>query len=704
MNKELTMASLLVVDDEEANRDLLSRRLERAGYRVRTAASAMEALEAIQTTPVDLVLLDVVMPEMNGLDLLRLCRSTYSSAQLPVIIVSALTESHHVVEALGVGANDFVTKPVDFPVALARIQSQLHRKRAEEALRESEQRHTLAALGANDGLWDWDMESGRVNYSHRWKSMLGYEGNEIGDSIEDWLRLIPQPDRELVQAALDEACADSGPAEFSREHRLRRKDGYHCWVVSRAAVLRDALGAAIRISGSTSDVTRAKAYDPLTGAGNRILFMDRLEQAFDRLRQDRRFGFAVIFLDMDGFKIVNDSLGHAVGDLLLVEVAQRLQSVVRNQPGGKVRRDLVARMGGDEFAIVLECVERVADAEAVADRILKELLKPFILESREMFASASIGIAVSRPDYQSPQEMIRDADTAMHHAKTQGRSRHVTFDDRMREQVMERLELENDLRRALDQDQLSLVYQPRVELETGRLIGFEALLRWNHPVRGLVLPGRFISLAEENGLIVPIGLWVLREACRALLRWQQRFPLEPPLDMGVNVSLRQFRDEGFVEKVAATIQETGVNPANLHLEITESVLMDGFDTTLVSLNRLRELGVGLKIDDFGTGYSSLNYLHRLPFTALKIDRSFVSEMSRDSTCLGVVETIASVARGLQMEIIGEGVETSEQAESLQAIGCKVGQGYYFARPMTPETAEAYIEEMVRRQKADSEVN
>ncbi len=693
------MANLLVVDDEESNRDMLSRRLERAGYRVRTAASAMEALEAIQTSQVDLVLLDVMMPEMNGLDLLRLCRSTYSSAQLPVIMVSALSEGHHVVEALNVGANDFVAKPLDFPVALARIQSHLHRKRTEQALRESEQNYTLAALGANDGLWDWDLQSGRVNYSPRWKAMFGYEESEIGDRIHDWLRLVASADRDSVQAALDRACADGGPPELMIEHRIRHKDGYHRWAVSRAVVMRDALGDAARFSGSISDVTRSRAYDPLTGVGNRVLFMDRLEQAFQKLQLDRRYGFAVMILDLDSFKVVNDSLGHALGDLLLIEVARRLQSLVRCAPSGQTWTDLVARMSGDEFAIVLESIERPGDAEIVADRILKELFKPLLIESREIYASASIGIAVSRSEYRSPEEMIRDADTAMHRAQTLGRSRFVIFDDQMHEQVVERLELENDLRRALDQDQLALAYQPRVELKSGRLIGFEALLRWNHPIRGMIMPGRFISLAEETGLIVPIGFWVLREACKDLVRWQKQFPVDPPLDVGVNVSLCQFRDEGFVDRVGAIIKESGISPSNLHLEITESVLMDSFESTLTSLNRLRELGVGLKIDDFGTGYSSLNYLHRLPFTALKIDRSFIIEMNRDPTCMGVVETIASVARGLQMEIIAEGVETLEQAESLRSLGCQYGQGYYFARPMMPDAAEAYMAKMLGPEQA-----
>ncbi len=686
---DATRGPLLVVDDEEANRDMLARRLGRAGYRVEVAESARQALELLGRMPVDLVLLDIMMPDMSGVELLRLLRATYSPDELPVIMVSALSDSAQIVEALNLGANDYVTKPVDFLVARARIESQLARKRAEEALRKSEERYALAVRGANDGLWDWDLEQGTVYYSPRWKQMLGFQDEEIGDAPEEWLGRIHPEDRPGFDAELARHLTPGGQPEFVSEHRLRQCDGTYRWVLSRGIVLRAPDGRARRMAGSLTDITESKTSDPLTGLPNRVQFTDQLERALGRMKAGELSRFAVLFVDLDHFKIINDSLGHLLGDRLLVEVSRRLLGAVRSHQA-RGRKDLVARLGGDEFAILLENLRHDRDAELVARRILERIQEPFALGGKEAFTGASIGIAVGAPEYASALEILRDADTAMYRAKALGRGCHVVFDAEMRAQAVLRLELENDLRKALERNELEVFYQPKIDLATSALCGFEALLRWRHPRRGLLGPSEFIPIAEETGLIIPIGLWTLGKACRTLRRWLDEFPEQSRLEMSVNVSARQFRQPEFVDQVAQILAETGLPPERLQLEITETVLMEDRRAALGVLERLKALGVGLKIDDFGTGYSSLNYLSEFPFDSLKIDRSFVLHLGRDASALEVVRTILSLGETLRLEVVAEGVESAEQLEPLKKLGCRFGQGYYFAAPMDSDSARRFI--------------
>jgi len=376
------------------------------------------------------------------------------------------------------------------------------------------------------------------------------------------------------------------------------------------------------------------------------------------------------------------------GDELLIHVAQRLRSAVRNAPppslvGRAAAHDVIARLGGDEFAILLENVD-VDGAIRIADRIRESIHAAFKLETREVFTTASIGIAPGNSGYRTPTEILRDADTAMYKAKSLGRSRFEVFDAEMRAQAVARLELESDLRRAIDNREFVLYYQPKVSLKTDKIVGVEALIRWRHPQRGIVPPDQFISLAEETGMIVPIGLWVLREACTAMRRWHAEFPTTPPLEVSVNVSVRQFREPDLQAQVAAILAETQLDPKTLQLEITESVLMDDLDAVATLLDGLKSLGVGLKIDDFGTGYASLKCLNRLPFDVLKIDRSFVVNMSETDGTSDTIRTILLLAENLGMEVVAEGIEKKEQLLELQSLHCDYGQGYYFSPPLEPE--------------------
>ncbi|MDX1980930.1 MAG: EAL domain-containing protein [Bryobacteraceae bacterium] len=682
---------LLVVDDELMNRDMLSRRLERAGYAVDVAADAREALERLEDDQIELILLDSMMPGMSGVDLLRLLRGTYTQAELPIIMVTALSDSTRVVEALNLGANDYITKPIDFSVALARIQSQIARKRAEDSVRDSEQRYALAARGSTDGLWDWDLTTNRLFLSERWKQMLALADSDMGPDPAGWMARIHPADRPAFQNELDALRRPGGPAQFSGEYRLLHASGAYRWMLTRGFVLRDQEGNAVRMSGSQTDITTSRAFDSLTGLPNRVFFTDRLENAIARAAGGAA-PYAVLFLDMDRFKVVNDSLGHQAGDRLLVELANRLlqamESAAPALPSGAAY--VIARLGGDEFAILVEGAGDAAVMRPLAERIEGAVREPFTLENRELFASISIGIALGAPEYSNAAEVLRDADTAMYRAKSLGRSRWAIFDSEMRAMAVARMEMESDLRHAIGRDELRLYYQPKVELGNNRVVGFEALLRWQHPTRGLIPPLQFIPLAEETGLIVPIGAWVIREACIMLRRWQKEFPFVPPLEMSVNLSVRQFWQNNLVGQVADALAETGLDPECLQLEVTESVFVQEPVAAASVLAELKGLGVGLKLDDFGTGYSSLSYLSQLPCDSLKIDKSFVNQMCTDISCSEIIRTVVQLANSLGKQVIAEGIETEAQAELLKSLGCGFGQGYLFSKPMAAEKATAYL--------------
>jgi diguanylate cyclase (GGDEF)-like protein/PAS domain S-box-containing protein len=676
---------ILIVDDNEMNRDMLARRLARKGYDVLVANGAHDLVESIKQDGVDLVLLDIEMPEITGLDALRILRKVYSAAELPVIMVTAKNQSEDIITALDLGANDYLTKPIDFPVAVARISTQLAHKRAQEALKESEERYALAALGSNDGLWDWNISDNEVHFSARWKSMLGFQENEINNKPEEWFDRIHDADRARVKNEIT-AHQNGTTPHFESEHRMLHHDGTFRWMLSRGLAIRDQSGRPLRMAGSQTDITQAKVSDPLTGLPNRLLFIDRLNRLIKYSKRRKNHSFAVVFMDLDGFKMINDSMGHMVGDQLLVGVAERLEKCLRATDTLARLRDTytVARLGGDEFTVLLDDLKDPNDAKIAADRLMKALKPPFLLAGKEVYTSVSIGIAQSNPVYEGPDEMLRDADTAMYHAKSLGKGRYEVFDAKMRASVMARLQLETDLRHALERREFRNFYQPIVNLASGEIAGFEALLRWQHPTRGLLGPIEFIGVVEETGLIRELGWWNLSEACRQIGEWRAAWPANRDLIISVNLSAKQFLQPNLVADIANLLREIKLPPDALKLEITESTVMKDPAGAVEMLQQIKSLGVRLAIDDFGTGYSSLSYLHRFPLDTLKIDRSFISSMDDDGDGMEIARTILPMAKNLRLDVVAEGVETLEQFELLKKFNCAFGQGYYFSRPLSAD--------------------
>ncbi len=541
----------------------------------------------------------------------------------------------------------------------------------------------------NNGLWDWNLETNRVFFSPRWLSMLGCEQQEVGNSPEEWLQRIHPEDRKQVQAWV-EAHLAGGPAELESHHRMRHKDGSYRWMSCRGLTLWDEKGRAVRLSGSHVDITAEKVSDPLTGLPNRFLLLDRLSNSIQRAKRHGEFYFALLLLNVDRFKTVIERLGARGADQLLIATARRLETCLR--AGDTVARlggdHMLARVGGDEFTILLDGLNQVGDAKTVAERLLQEIAAPFHIAGREVFLTASVGIALSATGYSDPEEILRDADTAMYRAKSLGKARCEVFDTAILKEVENHRQLEIDLRQAVARNEFVLAYQPIISLATKRIAGFEALVRWNHPARGLVSPLDFIPAAEQTGVIVPLGRWVLAEACRQTREWQEKFP---ELWISVNLSGVQFLQPSFARDIEDTLKAAGLPPRSLILELTESSIMQNPEAVSSMLMRLRVLGVQIAIDDFGTGYSSLSYLRQFPLDYLKVDHTFLrsAETSRDTA--EVVRTVANLSHQLGLRVIAEGIENAGQLSFIESLNCEYGQGFLFAKPVASDRAATLLE-------------
>jgi diguanylate cyclase (GGDEF)-like protein/PAS domain S-box-containing protein len=581
---------------------------------------------------------------------------------------------------------------------LAREASRDSLAREASSVRTSERRFRGLVANASDLILIC-AAPGTITYqSPAAEATWGYQEAELLDKpLVDLIHPDDQPAWRNLWGQMQHT-ASNATAGIGRTIELRMHDHSSAW--RHAKVVMTNLLDDPAVQGfvvTVRDVTEHKAferqltqqafYDALTGLPNRVLFRDRLEQALVRAGR-RKDAVGLLFLDLDNFKLINDSLGHQVGDKLLVEAAARLRACVRSQ-------DTVARLGGDEFVVVLELLAGEEDALPAAKAIAHQFSRPFKLDDREVVVTVSIGIAVSAPGHEHADNLLRNADVAMYRAKSDGRARYVVFDPSMHIDSLARLELENDLRHALQHDELLVHYQPIITLGTGEITEVEALVRWQHPTRGLVFPNDFIAIAEDTGLIIPLGLWVLEEACRQVAAWHGKFPIQPPLTLSVNLSPRQFQQPSIVADVARALKESGFPAGSLKLEITEGIIMQDVEATIRTLWELKGLGLQIAVDDFGTGYSSLSYLKRLPLDILKIDRSFVSGIGHNQEDTAIVHAIMAMAKSLNFKVTGEGIETAEQLALLAEWGCDRGQGYLFSKPLDSRQASALLESAAR---------
>ena len=567
----------------------------------------------------------------------------------------------------------------------------IERKKNEEALKLSQERFELVARATSDAVWDWDLSTDEIWWNEGFQKLFGYKAEDVVSEPDPWSGRIHPEDAERVVHDIHRHI-DSGKTNWQDEYRFRRADGTYAFVIDRGYVVYDADTKPVRMLGSMMDVTDRKSledqlthqalHDPLTKIANRALFKNRVDHALTKLTRTNS-SLAVLFLDLDNFKSINDSLGHAAGDKLLVLVAERLQECLRNA-------DTAARLGGDEFAVLVESMYRSDEAVMIAERILTVFRQPFVIDGKEIYVSTSVGIATSSSDEVASEELLRNADLAMYMAKGQGKGRFVVFEPKMHVALMERIELEDDLRRGIEEEEFVIHYQPILDLGTDQLIGMEALVRWMHPRLGLLSPMKFIPLAEETNLIVPLGDWILREACRQMQIWHEDYEGQFDASVTVNISIRQFQKGELVELVRRALSVSGLSPRSLILEITESFMLQDTEATILKFQELKKLGVRIAIDDFGTGYSSLSYLQRFPIDILKIDKSFIDKLGNGDEGKAVARAIIMMGDSLNLKTIAEGIEHTEQIHALQKLGCDAGQGFHFAKPLTVGDMDEFL--------------
>jgi len=684
-------ARVLIVEDESIVALDVKMRLSSIGFSVvGIASTGADAIHLANQTNPDLILMDIKIK--GPLDGIETAKQIRSRQDIPVIYLTAFDDEQTIQRARITGPSGYILKPFEDRELSIAIDMALYKHQMEKALRESEERYTLAIQGANDGIWDWDLRQNRVYFSPRWKEMFGYQDDEVGSSLEDWLRIVHPDDREYLQQTIAHHL-DGLTDHLECEHRMLHKDGSIRWVRTRGKAIKNGGLRPHRIAGSLSDITSLKQaqeqlifdayHDALTGLPNRALLLDRLEHAMEHRKRYNEDTLSILFLDLDQFKVVNDSLGHLAGDRLLTIIAQRLQKLVRSS-------DTVARLGGDEFVVLLESVKSEAYARNVAERIMEVVKAPVHLEGHEISISASIGIVMVTDDHTQASDVLRDADIAMYRAKSLGKSRFEVFHIDYRHLATERLYIENCLVEALERKEFQIHYQPIYSLSTHQTVGVEALLRLYQDDGEPIPPAVFIPIAEEIGLIKQIGDWVLLESCQKMSDWHRAFTNETPLDLHVNVSVKQFSPQ-FITRVQEILNITQLEPSRLKLEITESIFMANIDQVAFIMEQLSAIGIQLQIDDFGTGYSSLGYIRRFPIDTIKLDSLFTQSLEGDDKNSEIVNAIIVLANQLGLEIIAEGIETEVQEDRLVKMKCNFGQGFLFSKPLDTQKLEGLLE-------------
>lgn len=713
--RDFSKNDILVVDDNISNLKLVRTLLREKGIKVRVATNGSMALDSAFANPPSLILLDISMPGMSGFDVCRKLKREEITRDIPVIFLSALKEEFDIVQGFACGGVDFITKPFKAEILLSRIYThltiselgkslhknnlELEERVAERAqkiidtnnkLRKSEARLKFALTASNEGIWDWDLINDEVYFSDAYFTMLGFDTHELSHTKDIWQELLHPKDLQKTLGLFIEFIGGD-KSDLSMTFRLRNKNGGYCWIQSKSIVVkRDSNNQPERIVGTHTDITlekitednlkRMASYDTLTDLPNRKYFVDLLEKSIARAKRKSR-RHAVLFLDLDRFKNINDSLGHSTGDKLLIQVAHRLSEVTREG-------DTVARIGGDEFSILLQEIDCTDQVTEISNRIIEVMQNPFDLQGHRVVISPSIGIVLYPDHAKTPEDLLKKADTAMYHAKRAGGNNYWFFTNEMKISVDRRLQLEEELRYAMENDEIFLNYQPKVSFKTGEIIGMEALARWQRNDSKMVPPNEFIPIAEETGLIIPLGEDILYKAIRDAKRWNDAGLMT--LKISVNISARQFSQEDLPEKINRALQLAQLSPEQLELEITEAAAMENLEISINFMEKIKNYGITLAMDDFGTGYSSLSYLKKFPLDCLKVDQSFIRDMEKSEVNKNIVETVINLAHNLNLEVVAEGVETQEQVTLLAEMGCDTLQGYFFSKPILPKEVEQLL--------------
>lgn len=683
----IVLAALPSVAETDLVRHLLAHEAET--ITVESSLSLSAAVDRVAVGDIDVVLLGLDLPDSSGLSTFQ--RLYDRAPDIPIVLVVDPDREDVALRAIAQGGQGFLTRSELDPIHLRRsLVASVERHRALRSIRRDAERYSLAIQGTSDGLWDWDLDRDTIFYSARWNGLIGLPERDVVAGSDHWFDRVHPEDLTSLKDMLVEHLSGNA-RHFEHEFRILGAGGDYLWVLSRGLAVHGLTGETRRIAGSMTDITERKQaeerlafgalHDELTGLANRVLFKDRLTVALKTLKRKTGPQFGALFLDLDRFKRINDTFGHSVGDQLLVEIARRMKTFIR--PG-----DTLARLGGDEFGILVADASGVSDALHVAERVQDLLKVPFAIDGRKLEISASIGIALSATGYNEPEEILHDADVAMYRAKAAGRGQTQVFDPLMHRSAVVLMRLESELRRAVDNDEFVMHYQPVVSLDGEGVVGFEALVRWRHPERGLMMPAQFLAVAEESGLANVIGWWAMERAGRQLVEWHRRFPDKPSLWMSVNISGRLFMQADMVSRIEALVSETGLDPSTLRLEFREEVVIRHGEQAFAKLEELRRLGVRLAVDDFGTGLSHLNFLQRFRYDTLKIDPSYISALGAGPPTM--IETILTMADGLGIGVIAEGVETADQAMELHELKCPAGQGFWFARPVEPADAEQLL--------------
>ncbi len=684
-------ARILVVDDDAGGRRLMRATLAKAGFTVAAVGDGRAALDAMQGNLPDLVLMDVSMPVMDGFAACAGLRQIAGGDRVPVIMMTGLDDTESIERAFEAGATDFITKPINWAVLPHRVRYMLRASAAINDLQQNERRLSNAQRIGEMGDWEWSLGDDRVTASAQAWRIFGHAQPLPSAAGDVFFATVHEGDRGRWRRAIERVRDEK--SAFSIELRIVRSGGQVRHVHQQVEVME--AGGALRLAGAVHDITRRKDaeeqirrlayYDPLTGLPNRLSFTEQLARALSHAERNRGH-IATMFVDLDNFKRVNDTLGHRAGDQLLREASARLSAVLRSHDAvvrvsNESGDNTIARLGGDEFIVLLTDVRHQQDAARAARRLVDTLSEPFMINGTEIFCGGSVGVALYPDDGNDVDTLLMNADTAMYRAKAQGRGGYQLYDKAMNESALDHLRMETRLRRAIERNEFVLHYQPRIDVVSGRVVGAEALIRWQHPERGLLQPADFIPLVEQANLVIPVGEWAIERACAQTAKW--RTMGLPTVPLAVNLASTHLREKGLPALVSRALQRHGVSANTLEIEVTESILLADPELAVRVAQELSEMGVQLSIDDFGTGYSSMGYLKRLPLTALKIDRSFVRDLDSDPEDEAIVAAIIALARSLKLKVVAEGVETQAQLALLQAMHCDEYQGFLNSRALEP---------------------